>query len=164
MKIVVMGVTSTGKTEIGRRLAYALDGRFVDGDDLHPNHNVDKMARGEPLNDADRLPWLDQIGEVLKQADDTIVVACSALKRSYRDRIRDAAGEVTFVHLTGPKEVIAERMRQRKGHFMPASLLDSQLRTLEEPGPGEVVLKGDITLPAAKLTACILDGLHAANV
>ena len=165
MKIVVMGVTATGKTEIGKRLAYALEARFVDGDDLHPRTNVDKMARGEPLDDADRAPWLDRVGTTLAGGAGPIVVACSALKRAYRDRIRrHAGGTVLFVHLTGPKDVIAERMRTRKGHFMPLSLLDSQIATLELPGPEEIVIEGDITLAPAALTGRLLDGLRAYDV
>ncbi|MFO6463009.1 gluconokinase [Jannaschia sp. KMU-145] len=153
MKVVVMGVTSTGKTETGQRLAAALDGAFVDGDDLHPAANVEKMAQGTPLEDADRWPWLDRIGDVLGAADGTIVVACSALKRSYRDRIRARGGDVRFVHLTGPRDVIAARMAERTGHFMPVSLLDSQLATLEVPGAEEGVVTADITRPLDVIAA-----------
>ena len=159
MKIVVMGVTSTGKSLIGARLAEALGGRFIDGDDLHPKANVDKMARGEPLDDTDRAPWLDRVGAALA-GEGTRVVACSALKRTYRDRIRHAAGSVTFVHLTGPREVIAERMAERKGHFMPVSLLDSQLATLEAPGMGEQVVTLDLTLNPTAMVRQALDVLR----
>ena len=145
MKIVVMGVTSTGKSLIGSRLAEALGGRFVDGDDLHPRSNVEKMARGEPLDDTDRAPWLDRIGAALAEDDGgAIVIACSALKRSYRDRIRAAAGPTTFVHLTGRRDLIAARMAEREGHFMPVSLLESQIATLEPPGADEAVVSLDI--------------------
>ena len=152
-KIVVMGVTSTGKTEMGRRIAAALDVPFIDGDDLHPRSNVEKMAQGVPLEDADRWPWLDRVGEALAEAEGTVVLACSALKRAYRDRIRAKAGPVRFVHLTGPKRVIAERMKMRVEHFMPVSLLDSQLATLEPPGPDEDAIEADIRRPPDELTA-----------
>ncbi|MCK0167097.1 gluconokinase [Jannaschia sp. S6380] len=160
-KIVVMGVTSTGKTLMGSKLAEALHGRFIDGDDLHPQANVDKMARGEPLDDRDRAPWLDRIGRALAGGEGTMVVACSALKRAYRDRIRDAAGPVVFVHLTGPRELIAKRMTRREGHFMPVSLLESQLATLEPPGPGERSIELDIERPPAELLRLAVDRLRA---
>ncbi|MEM9795493.1 MAG: gluconokinase [Pseudomonadota bacterium] len=159
MKIVVMGVTSTGKSLMGAMLAEALGGRFVDGDDLHPQANRAKMADGIALTDADRWPWLDRVGAMLA-GEGTIVVACSALKRAYRDRIRGAAGPVIFVHLHGEKDVIAERMAAREGHFMPVSLLDSQLETLEAPGPQERTVAGDIARPPERLLGDILDGLR----
>ncbi|WGH78185.1 gluconokinase [Jannaschia ovalis] len=161
LKLVVMGVTSTGKTEVGQRLAARLDGRFIDGDDLHPPANVAKMAKGIPLEDADRWPWLDSVGEALAATEGTVVIACSALKRAYRDRIRDAAGAVRFVHLTGPKSVIAERMKRRTGHFMPLSLLDSQLATLEPPRPDEDAVEADLRKAPAELAAAIVKKLGA---
>lgn len=161
MKIVVMGVTSTGKSLIGARLAEALRGRFIDGDDLHPKANVDKMARGEPLDDVDRWPWLDRVGGALAMGEGTTVVACSALKRSYRDRIRKAACDAIFVHLAGPRDVIAKRMAERTGHFMPVSLLDSQLATLEPPSNGEAAVTIDLTRPPVRIIGDILDGLPA---
>lgn len=160
MKIVVMGVTSTGKSLMGAMLAEALQGRFVDGDDLHPAANVAKMARGEPLDDHDRAPWLDRIGATLA-GEGTLVVACSALKHAYRDRIRAAAGPVVFVHLTGPKDVIAARMANREGHFMPVSLLDSQLATLEAPTDAEPHVTADVTQGPREVLAGILAGLRA---
>ncbi|MGC1261393.1 MAG: gluconokinase [Jannaschia helgolandensis] len=161
MRIVVMGVTSTGKSLMGRMLADALGGTFIDGDDLHPESNVAKMARGEPLNDRDRAPWLDLVGQRLAQGQGTVVVASSALKRIYRDRIRKHAGSVIFVHLTGPREVIAERMKAREGHFMPVSLLDSQLATLEGFAPGEIAVEVDITRPPARVLGDIMNRLRA---
>lgn len=160
MKIVVMGVTSTGKSEIGARLAEALHGHFVDGDDLHPQSNVAKMARGEPLDDRDRHPWLLKVGETLARSEGTTVVACSALKRAYRDIIR-RGGPVIFVHLTGPREVIAERMKQRTGHFMPVSLLDSQLETLEPPGAGELSITVDLDRAPTQIVDDVLIRLRA---
>ncbi len=160
MRIIVMGVTSTGKSHMGAALAAALGGTFVDGDDLHPVANVEKMARGEPLNDADRAPWLDLVGQTLADTAPPAVIACSALKRAYRDRIRRATGAVTFVYLTGPRDLIARRMAAREGHFMPVSLLDSQLATLEPPGADEAALVVDITAPPDRLLADILETLR----
>lgn len=141
-----MGVTGCGKTTVGQMLAEQLGGRFLDGDSLHPQENIAKMRAGTPLEDADREPWLRQIGAELADADDAtdLVIGCSALKRSYRDIIRDAAPEVRFVHLHGSRELLADRLRERPGHFMPASLLDSQLATLEMLGPDEAGRMFDI--------------------
>ena len=142
MRIVVMGVSGCGKSLIGRMLANQLGLPFRDGDELHPRSNVEKMASGTPLTDADRRPWLDAVGKALAEADK--VIACSALRRVYRDRIRAAAGPTVFVHLAGDREVLAERVSDREGHFMPAKLLDSQLDTLEPPGPDEDAVTVDI--------------------
>lgn len=161
MRIVVMGVTATGKSLIGARLAEALGGRFVDGDDLHPVSNREKMARGEPLDDQDRAPWLDRVGAALAEGEGPVVVACSALKRAYRDRIRRAAPGAIFVHLTGPRDLIEKRMGKRKGHFMPVSLLDSQLVTLEPPGPGEAAIEAGVDATPTAITARVLKRLRA---
>lgn len=128
--IVVMGVAGSGKTVVGQALATRLGRPFVDADDLHPTANVEKMRRGEPLNDDDRAPWLDAVGATLAGGS-APVVACSALKRTYRDRLRAAASGMRFVHLHGDRALIAERMAAREDHFMPLSLLDDQLATLE---------------------------------
>jgi len=141
MRIVVMGVSGCGKSTVGRLLADNLNARFIDGDDLHPAENKAKMAAGIPLNDEDRWPWLDSVGQSLATEPD-VVIACSALKRKYRDRILAAAPDTTFLHLHGSKELLADRMSARKNHFMPAALLDSQLATLEPlefDEPGRVV-------------------------
>ena len=130
-----MGVSGCGKSSLGGALAAALALPFTDADDLHPAANRAKMAAGQPLTDADRWPWLLAVGTVL--AKSAGVVACSALRRSYRDRLRDTAGPVQFLHLVAPREVIAERLAARRGHFMPIALLDSQLATLEPLAPGE---------------------------
>ena len=136
MVVVLMGVSGSGKTSVGVPLAAALGGEFVEGDDYHPPANVAKMRQGIPLDDADRRPWLEtlaaEIGRWLA-AGRTVVLACSALKRSYRAILRGGRPEVRFVHLKGDPALIRARLAQRRGHYMPASLLDSQLATLEEP-------------------------------
>ena len=135
-----MGVSGCGKTTVGGLLAVELDGSFVDGDALHPATNIEKMSAGIPLDDDDRKPWLREIGVSLGEAaaaGRTLVIGCSALKRSYRDLIRTAAPDARFVHLHGTEELLRERMQVRPGHFMPASLLNSQLVTLEELGVDE---------------------------
>lgn len=130
--IVVMGVSASGKTEVGRRLATALDVGFVDGDDLHPPTNVAKMTSGVPLTDTDREPWLDAVAAVLTGGG--VVVACSALRRSYRDRLRAGAGrEIRVLHLDVSEPELRRRIERRVDHFMPPSLLADQLATLEDP-------------------------------
>ena len=137
---MVMGVSGAGKSTVGIAIAEKLGVNFADADALHPASNVAKMAAGTPLTDADRWPWLDLVGRALADAGDAgLVVACSALKRSYRDAIRAAAPSARFVHLVVPRTVLGDRVASRPGHFMPASLVDSQLETLEpleadEPG------------------------------
>ncbi|RYH02434.1 gluconokinase [Salipiger sp. IMCC34102] len=153
-RIVAMGVSGCGKSRIGAMLADRLGLAFQDGDDLHPQHNIDKMAAGIPLDDADRAPWLDAVGHAL--AGDRKVIACSALKRSYRDRIRALAGPVVFVHLAGDREVLLDRVSHRPGHFMPATLLDSQFATLEPPGPDEDAVTVDIDQPPQQVVAAIM--------
>lgn len=129
MRIVVMGPSGSGKSLVGAALAAQVRARFVDGDDLHPAANVAKMAAGIPLTDADREPWLDVVGRVLAR-ESHLVVACSALRRVYRDRIRVAAPDAVFVELVVPATELAHRM-SRRDHFMPPALLDSQLAVLE---------------------------------
>ena len=131
LQVVVMGVAGAGKTTIGKAVADRLGVVFVDADSLHPASNIAKMSSGTPLNDDDRWPWLDRVGDELAAGTDGIVIACSALKRSYRDRIRSRAAATVFVQLDGTKALLAERLTARPGHFMPPSLLDSQLATLE---------------------------------
>ena len=138
---VIMGVSGAGKTLIGAQLARALDVGFVEGDDLHPAANVERMTAGIPLTDENRHGWLIAIAARLrdaKRAGVGLVVACSALKRRYRELLRSVgAGDVRFVYLKGDRALLAERMAQRPGHFMPPALLDSQLATLEEPVSAE---------------------------
>ena len=142
--IVVMGVASCGKTTVGEALAQFLDVAFIEGDKLHGEANVAKMSKGIPLTDEDRWPWLLRVGEAL-QAPGGKIASCSALKRGYRDAIIKAAKRpVFFVLLHGSAEVLQQRIAARKGHFMPASLLDSQLATLEMPGTDERAITIDI--------------------
>lgn len=146
IRIVVMGVSGSGKSSVGAMLATRLGCEFIDADDLHPSVNVAKMMRGEPLSDADRWPWLDRVAQAL--AASPIVVGCSALKRAYRERLRARTeGLVTLVHLSGTPEIIAARMAARIDHFMPPSLLASQFATLEPPGPEEDAIVMDIARP-----------------
>lgn len=141
--VVVMGVAGTGKTTIGPLLAARLGVPYAEGDDFHPPANIAKMSAGTPLTDEDRWPWLDAIGSWAHgRAALGGVVSCSALKRSYRDRLRAEAPGVVFVHLAGDRSVIEDRMSHRQGHFMPTALLDSQFATLqplEEDEAGVVV-------------------------
>lgn len=136
--VVVMGVAGTGKTTIGPLLAARLGVPYAEGDDFHPQANIAKMSAGVPLEDADRWPWLDAIGSwAHDRAGLGGVVSCSALKRSYRDRLRAAAPGVVFVHLSGDRALIEDRMSHRQGHFMPTALLDSQFATLQPLGADE---------------------------
>ena len=145
MSLVVMGVSGSGKSTIAARVAERAGAAFVDADDLHPAANVAKMAAGIPLTDEDRMPWLREVGEVIaRHPGQRIVVACSALRRAYRDAIRERARDVLFAELDGPRELLAQRMRGRRQHFMPLTLLDSQLATLEPLQDDENGLRVDI--------------------
>ena len=156
---VVMGVASCGKTSVGEALALQLGIDFIEGDRLHPPENVAKMSSGKPLNDEDRWPWLAAIGSALS-GEGGKVASCSALKRSYRETIARAAGRpVAFVFLHGSKELLRERINSRKGHFMPASLLESQLNTLEPPAPDEWAIKLNVASPVDELVAQALEWL-----
>lgn len=149
---VVMGVAGCGKTTVGKRLAHELGVSFVEGDLLHPPGNVAKMTAGIPLEDSDRWPWLDAIREQLAgSSGNGLVVSCSALKRRYRQHLILSGQHVHFVFLDGSRDVLEARLRSRTGHFMPASLLESQLATLEPPGPEELAIRIDINLPMADI-------------
>ncbi len=153
-RIVIMGVSGCGKSSVGAALGNRLGIPYRDGDDLHPAANVEKMRAGIPLTDTDRWPWLDQVAQVLKD-DAPVIVGCSALRRAYRDRIRQGAGgPVRFVHLAGSRDLIATRMAARTGHYMPATLLDSQFATLEAPGPEEA-----LTLDVAETLSTLVDAI-----
>jgi gluconokinase len=155
--VVVMGVSGSGKSTVGAALARRLGVPFVDADTLHPSANVAKMAAGEPLGDDDRHPWLERVGEWLAGHGDGGVASCSALKRSYRDRLRAHCPAVTFLHLSGSPELIARRLAARSGHFMPAALLASQFDTLEPLGPDEA----GVTVGADRGVDAIVDAFVA---
>lgn len=134
--VVLLGVSGSGKSTIGRRLAERLRWPFFDGDDFHPEQNIEKMARRQPLTDADREPWLDRLAELIEAsitAGHSAVIACSALRHSYRERLARGHREVVFVYLKGSFELIRERLARRREHFMPLDLLPSQFAALEEP-------------------------------
>jgi len=138
--IILMGVSGTGKTTVGQALSQAIGAKFIDGDDLHPRQNIVKMASGQPLEDSDRLPWLDRIGDVifsLGQKNESGILVCSALKKRYRDQLRQGNPALRFIWLTGDYDCILQRMQQRKGHFMPEALLRSQFAALETPDESE---------------------------
>jgi gluconokinase len=143
--VVVMGVSGSGKSTVGAAIAQRVRVPFADADDFHPPANIAKMTAGHPLDDDDRHPWLEAIGEWLAaHAENGGVMSCSALKRKYRDQLRHHAPEVMFVHLQGDHDVITRRQASRPGHFMPASLLASQFATLEPLAPDEGGLVIDI--------------------
>ncbi|MCU1437893.1 MAG: gntK 1 [Naasia sp.] len=164
--VIVMGASGSGKSTVGRLIAERLGVDFVDADDLHSPESTAKMAAGTPLTDEDRWPWLRRVGAVL--ADETAqgrssVVACSALRRAYRDLLRQAAGgPVTFVHLHGTRELLEQRLGKREGHFMPPALLDSQLATLEPLGPDERPVLVDIALPPEQAADAAIAALSGA--
>ncbi len=149
LPLVVMGVSGSGKSTIAAQVALRLDLPYVDGDDLHPQANVEKMHAGSPLTDEDRWPWLDRVADVLTattEAKGGVVLACSALRRTYRDRLRAGTGDaVRFAFLDVSFDVIEARLAKRVNHFMPRQLLESQFRTLERPGSDETDV---LTIPS----------------
>ncbi|MFJ8113043.1 gluconokinase [Streptomyces sp. NPDC096132] len=151
--VAVMGVAGTGKTTIGPLLAARLGVPYAEGDDFHPQANIAKMSAGTPLDDADRWPWLDAIGAWAHgRAGLGGVVSCSALKRSYRDRLRATAPGLVFVHLAGDRALIEDRMAHRRGHFMPTALLDSQFATLQPLQPDEAGVVVDVSGTPEEIT------------
>jgi gluconokinase len=164
--LVIMGVSGSGKTTVAELLARKLGWPFMEGDRLHPPANVEKMRRGIPLNDVDRAPWLDRIGEELKSwsaEGKSGVMTCSALKRAYRDRIRAARPDVRFVYIKGSVTLIQSRVAARHHEYMPASLLRSQFETLEEPGPDERAIVVDASGSAEEEVAAVIAALGLAE-
>lgn len=164
--LVVMGVSGSGKTTIAALLAGRLGWAFEDGDDLHPPANVAKMHAGVPLTDEDRRPWLAAVAawiDATRAAGGHGVVACSALKRRYREVLTGGRPDVRLVYLRGDRELIARRLRARQGHFMPASLLDSQLAALEEPGPDEDPIAASVEGSPGEIVDRILAVLREAR-
>ena len=162
--LVLMGVSGCGKTTVGKMLADCLGWRFLEGDELHPPANIAKMKSGTPLDDADRKPWLEAIAARIDQwraQEAQGIVACSALKRAYRDILIGDRDDVGLVFMSGSQDLIAARLAARKGHFMPPGLLDSQFATLQPPGPDESPITIDIDAPAAELVTRILAALAA---
>jgi gluconokinase/shikimate kinase len=159
--LVIMGVSGGGKSTVAGLLAGSLGWDLAEGDDMHPAANIAKMAAGHPLDDADRWPWLARVAEWIRAhtADGRPgIVTCSALKRSYRDKLRDPS--VVFVYLAGSRELIARRLAARQGHFMPAALLDSQFAVLEPPGPDEQAITVDVTDSAASEAGYVIRTLN----
>ncbi|TGB42442.1 gluconokinase [Mycolicibacterium peregrinum] len=142
--VVVMGVSGSGKSTVGAALAQRMRVPFADADDFHPAANIAKMSSGHALDDADRYPWLESIGDWLAEHHEGGVMSCSALKHKYRDQLRRHCPDVVFLYLTGTPEVIRRRQASRPGHFMPATLLDSQFATLEPLGPDEAGVAIDV--------------------
>ena len=162
--VVVMGVSGCGKSTVAEGIAAVLGLHYIDGDQLHPEQNIARMRAGIPLQDEDRWPWLDRVGACLADSvrwPQGIAIACSALRRAYRDRLRAAAPGVRFVFLDGDAELIRSRMAARTGHYMPEAMLASQLRTLERPAPDEIdVQRLDIASAPAELVRRACDGLR----
>ncbi len=164
LAVVVMGVCGCGKSTVGGRLASELGALFIEGDAFHPPANVARMAAGIALTDADRQGWLEALAAQLadaRRAGRSVVLACSALKRRYRDVLRQGAPDLRVVHLTGDRAMLAVRLAARQGHYMPASLLDSQLVTLETPDPDERAITLDAGSPTDTLVQSALTQLQA---
>jgi gluconokinase len=160
--VVTMGVCGSGKTSVGETIASRMGWTFIEGDDLHPAANREKMASGMPLTDQDRWPWLDRIADRMRTIDEaggSAVLACSALRQVYRDRLRESGAETIFLHLTGDAGLIRQRMESRSGHYMPPGLLDSQLATLEPARPDEILHEIDISGTMDEITEAALRSL-----
>lgn len=158
--VVVMGVSGSGKTTIAQVLARRLGWQEAEADDFHPAANVAKMHAGIPLTDDDRKPWLEALRHWINAAPGSVILTCSALKRSYRDELRTAAARVEFIHLDGDHAVIRNRITARTGHFMPASLLDSQFATLEPLQPDEAGLVVNVDEDPAVMADEAITALH----
>ncbi|SMP30768.1 gluconokinase [Shimia sagamensis] len=162
--LIVMGVSGVGKTTVAQALSTRIGGRYIEADEFHPPENVAAMAAGTPLTDAMRQPWLERLAVAMRQArtsqpDTPVVVACSALKCSYRDILRAKNPEAIIIYLEADPDMIRARITARTDHFMPPSLLDSQLSTLEPPAPDEACVTVDASLPPESTVAMAYDGL-----
>ena len=167
--LVVMGVSGVGKTTVAERLATALTATYLEADRFHPAENIAAMSEGRPLTDAMRQPWLEALGEEVaslraRYPMQSVIVACSALKKSYRDILRAHLAAIQFIYLHGPYDVIQARMKSRKGHFMPTTLLDSQFATLEPPSPDENVIPVSVEQPETDIVHHILHTLRTRDV
>lgn len=160
--IVLMGVSGSGKSSFGAELSRLTRLRYLDGDDLHPPGNVEKMRAGQALTDDDRWPWLDLCGQALRDAPKGLIIGCSALRRVHRDRLRAESGQegLAFVHLTGPERLLQARMEARSGHYMPARLLESQLNTLELPDADENAVTVNISQPVGAIASDIVAAMN----
>ncbi|WP_289053818.1 gluconokinase [Carboxylicivirga marina] len=162
--VIVMGVSGSGKSTVAVELASVFNAAFIDGDDLHPEDNKQKMAKGQPLNDTDRMPWLQAIKQRAFEyvgKGEKVVVVCSALKQSYRDLLRDKKYNTRFIYLKGSYDLIYQRLLQRQGHFMKADMLQSQFDTLKEPdGSENDVLTVDIHPPVLEIITTICHSLE----
>jgi len=159
-----MGVAGAGKSAVGAALAKALGVTFVEGDAYHPAMSVQRMAAGIPLTDADRLPWLQALAARLREAEEAgtgLVVTCSALKRSYREVLRTGSASVKFIYLHGDRELLAMRLAQRREHFMPPSLLESQLVALEPPTPEEEAWAYNVRCSPREIVAAVIERISA---
>jgi gluconokinase len=164
--IVVMGVAGSGKTTIGEKLAEQLGWAYEDGDRFHPKRNVEKMSAGQPLTDEDRWPWLQAIADEIDRVCSRggyVVISCSALKRAYRDVLVHGRDDVRIVYLVGTQDLIASRLAARKGHFMPPTLLQSQFKTLQPPGPDENPVTVSIDAPVEEIVDDIVRKLAPAD-
>ncbi|MDE1239920.1 gluconokinase [Vibrio aestuarianus] len=164
--IIVMGVCACGKSTVGEKLAQKLGAKFIDGDDLHPKANIIKMAGGEPLNDDDRKPWLERIRDAafsLESKNEQGIIVCSALKKTYRDQIREGNQNVTFLFLDGSFDLIMQRMQARQGHFMKANMVESQFNTLERPDDEDRVAVIDIDTNIDQVVERALQALRQLN-
>jgi gluconokinase len=161
--VIVMGVSGCGKSSVGQAIARQTGWPFIEGDDLHSDANRAKMASGTPLNDDDRWPWLDALADAARTIDangGSVVIACSALKQVYRERLARAGNNVKFIHLSGDGATILKRMQARPNHYMPPGLLDSQLATLESPVNAENAYTFDITMPVEEIANQVVDVLN----
>lgn len=164
--LIVMGVSGVGKTTVARALAERIGGRYIEADEFHPPENIAAMAAGTPLTDAMRQPWLESLAMAMQQArtatpDTPVVVACSALKRSYRDVLRAQNPKAIIIYLAADRDLIHARISARTDHFMPPSLLDSQLATLQPPAPDEACVTVDASLSPESTVALAIEGLTA---